>query len=186
MKLIKVVITLVAIMTLNLKAVSIVVSEHTQSNQIGIVSSGKSSSLEQRSIFVTSLDEPLNFSIVGSVLICDFSSTYLPTEAVSTLNLLKFFDHSKVIKKLKDWPKSSTSQFKVDFKITISTKEEHLHCVNTIPKDFFGNQKVGDTIVIGKWFITGLKLNLQNSTTSWSSIIASKKDSSIVYYVVNW
>jgi hypothetical protein len=88
------------------------------------------------------------------------------------------------------WPKEASGLFQgssKDVESNIATKEDHLAAIATIPKHLMKDRIMGTTLESNGWFYTSIEYKSWNvKEATWFNVIASKKDSKILYFSYSW
>lgn len=88
------------------------------------------------------------------------------------------------------WPKEASGLFQGISKgveTKIATKEDHLAAIATIPKHLMKDRIIGTTIESNGWYYTSIEPKSWDvKEPTWFNVIASKKDSKILYFSHSW
>jgi len=88
------------------------------------------------------------------------------------------------------WPKEASGLFQgisKEVEANIATKEDHLAAIATIPKHLMVDRVMGTTLESNGWFYTSIEYKSWNvKEANWFNVIASKKDTKILYFSYSW
>lgn len=91
---------------------------------------------------------------------------------------------------IKEWPKDSSGLFQginKEVDIEITSREDHLAALASIPKRLMKDHVIGETIESNCWFYTSIERKDWNAKkATWFSVIASKKNSKILRFSYSW
>lgn len=88
------------------------------------------------------------------------------------------------------WPREASGLFQgisKEVETKIVTQKDHLAAIATIPKHLMKDRIIGTTIESNGWYYTSIEPTSWNvKEATWFNVIASRKDSKILYFSHTW